>query len=195
MRVKLRQLTLTLLIALALGTSVAQIGWTVGPQVPIERTTYWLRSDGSSMPPCQGGLWLDPLVHHFGPFLAWVYGRLGFDVTPTAASYMTGGVLNALDNRALFQTFANCADICARVPLDAKRILRVQAYVSNDYYSEHPSFSPARLSANSGLNSFGFDATIETSQVSEGERMVCVEARNWLPVEDHVAYIVVYWER
>lgn len=192
---RLRRLAITLLIGGTLGASFAQVGWSVGPPVPIERTVYWLRSDGSPLPPCEGELWLDPVVRHFGPLLASIYRHLGLDVTPTAAAHITGGLLNVLDNRVLFQTFGNCRDVCASVPLDAKRILRVQAYVSHDYYSEHPSFSPARLSAHSGLNSFGFDAVIDTTQVSDSERMVCVEARNWLPVEDHVAYIVVYWER
>lgn len=183
-------LAATLLLTL---TSVAltQADWSTSPVVTLERPRYHIT--GTGQPECSGELVIDQTVLYLSDVLTLIlsirYGSAPAPEIARAIAIAAGELLNAVDNMALFQTYAICETICAAIPLEARRITDLRVY-----YANRPGEPFQAQEIGPWGNYIRIDPDIDTSQIRDGERLVCVQARNWVNWEREV-YITVYYER
>ncbi len=172
------------MIVLALGGgALSQSGWSTSSVVSLQSPAY---SVYGATPPCRGTVLVDETVR--GAFDA--IGRGGLEAgEPSRASRAVGDVLNVFGLDAVLQDYATCAEVCARVPLDATRITSLVAYVD-----EGPGTPFRTVPFGRWSDYVHWEPDVDTARVDENGRLVCTRVRHWLDVDRQV-FLVVGYER
>jgi hypothetical protein len=163
----------------------AQTSWVASPLTTLSRTQY---SVYGPAPECVGQLLVDSAIRR-------TLGRFGLPAVdadtgdPTRLARTIGDAMNVFGLDTVLQTHAECAEVCAVVPLDAVRVTAVIGYMANGVNGP---FAPQPFGQARDL--FLWEADIDTTRVTDTGRLVCARARNWLNVDRHV-FLVVGYER
>lgn len=150
------------------GLTFAETGWVSSPLVTVAKTDY---SVLGPQPECEGQVVVDSSIRR----IVEGFGRRTPDpVTepPNWASRLIGNAANLLGLDAVLQTYANCTEVCALIPLAATRVTDLVAYTADDdgrfYLSPWGRYS----------NWLYWDPQVDTTNVTAEGRLVCANVRN-----------------
>ena len=182
---RLRRGGLSALVALGLPFAAhAETGWATSPVVALASPGY---SVYGPRPGCGGAVLVDGAVRRVLDGI----GRRGTEPdAPSRASRAVGDVLNLFGLDAVLQDHAVCADVCALVPRDARRVLGVVAYVDDG-----PG-TPFRASPFDLWGEYVYwEPELDTTRVGDDGRSVCARVRHYLHGVERRAFLVVQYER
>lgn len=176
-------LAVGLLATTALGTARAQAGWAVSPYFVVPAAKY---SVLGAQPGCSGGAVVASEVRR---------AVEGFGLrTPDEASEPSwlsravGDLLNGLGFETMNQDHAECAEVCAAVPLAATSVTSLLGYVT---VVGSDRFVPVPFDRFTDY--FHWEPGLDTTRLTAYSRLVCVTVRNWGP-SDRTAFLVVGYE-
>lgn len=174
----------TFLIGLVLtGVAMADTGWATSAVVALPRPAY---SVYGPTPGCNGQVLVDGTLRRVLDGI----GRRGLEPgAPSRASRAVGDALNLFGLDAVLQDHATCAEVCARVPLDATRIVHLIAYVDDG-----PGKPFRTVPINRWADYVHWEPDVDTTRIDEDARHVCTRVRHWLDVDRRV-FLVVGYER
>lgn len=165
------------------GAAMAQTGWSTSAVATLPRPAY---SVYGPTPGCSGQVLVDGSVRRALD----AFGRGGLEPdAPSRASRAIGEALNLFGLDAVLQDHATCAEVCARVPLDATRIVHLVAYVDDG-----PGKPFRAVPINRWSDYVHWEPDVDTTRVDEDGRLVCARVRHWLDVDRRV-FMVVGYER
>jgi hypothetical protein len=165
------------------GVAMAESGWSTSAVVSLSSPAY---SVSGPTPPCSGRVLVDATVRQALDR----FGRGGLEPdAPSRASRFVGDTLNLFGLDAVLQDHATCAEVCARVPLEATRITSLIAYVDDGPGKPFRTVPFGRWS-----DYVHWESDVDTTRVDEGGRLVCTRVRHWLDIERR-AFMVVGFER
>lgn len=171
------------LAAVALGAARAQSGWAVSPYVAVPRVEY---SVLGAQPGCGGravvAIEVRRAVEGFG------LRTPDASSEPSRLARAVGDLLNTLGFETMNQDYAECAEVCAAIPLTATRVTSLLGYVTVVGGS---AFVPVPFDRYTDL--FHWEPEVDTTRVGADGRLVCVGVRNWGPSE-RTAFLVVGYE-
>lgn len=149
----------------------AQVGWSVSETVTVPRTDFSV----TGPPPYQC---LNPAEK----------ARLGRNPVHRFQVWANRQLEERWDWTGRLQTYDNCAEACAVVPLEAQAIVELQSFVyeapdNRSYQSPWPR----------GGNYSVWDEQVDSSTVRGGERRVCATFHNWRNDGDVNGYFIVYF--
>jgi hypothetical protein len=172
------------LLALGLwlaGTATAETGWSTSAVVSLSSPAY---SVSGPTPPCSGRVLVDATVRQ--ALDRFWRGGLEADA-PSRASRAVGDALNLFGLDAVLQDHATCAEVCARVPLDATRITSLIAYVDDGPGTPFRTVPFGRWS-----DYVHWESDVDTTRLGESDRLVCTRVRHWVDFDRRVFMIVRY---
>lgn len=171
-----------LIASLTIGTAAAQVGWSVSPTLVIPGVRF---SVLGGTPGCSGGTEVAAEVRRAVEGFGMRDPEAGTE--PSRLSRTIGRFLNGLGLETMNQDFAECADVCATVPMTATRVTSLIGYVTlvgTDSFNTIP------------FNRFSdfvhWEPEVDTTRVTEGGRLVCATVRNWAQDPRSVFLVVGY---
>ena len=165
------------------GPSLAETGWSTSAVVSLPSPAY---SVYGPTPGCSGRVLVDGTVRSALD----AFGRGGLEPdAPSRASRVVGDALNLLGLDAVLQDHAICAEVCARIPLDATRVTSLIGYIDDGPGKAFRAVPFGRWS-----DYIHWESDVDTTRVDESGRLVCTRVRHWLDV-DRRAFMVVGYER
>ncbi|MBX3144497.1 MAG: hypothetical protein KF813_12110 [Trueperaceae bacterium] len=175
------------LVAATCGVGRGQSGWSVSPITIIPGTVYEMPS---REPGCEGTVIVDPQVRRYVEGL----GRRTPDPEvepPTRASRAVGDFLNFLGVESVFQDFGNCVEVCAVIPMSARRVTNLVGYAA---FGPGAGFTQIPFGRYWSYLRFRWKPDVDTTRFDERGRLVCATALGWLKGEDIRAFLVVGYE-
>src|SRR5690606_16040500 len=177
-----RVATCCVVSALSFGTALGQNGWAVSPTVVVPGARY---SVLGAYPACSGGIKVaDEVRRAFEGFGL----RSPEDGTePSRLSRTVGRLLDGLGLETMNQDFAECAEVCATIPLAATRVTSLLGYVTvvdGDRFEPTP-FDRYQYYVH-------WEPEVDTTRLSGSGRLVCTTVRNWSRDERSVFLVVGY---
>lgn len=151
--------------------AVAQVGWAVSETVQVPRTDFSV----TGPPPYEC---LDRLETE----------KLSDDPVHTFQVWASLWLETNWDWTGRLQTYDNCAEVCAAVPLEAQAIVELRGFVR-----ELPNHSFSRGVWPSGGSYSIWEQEVDSSRVRGNKRLVCATVHNWHHNGDLEGYFVVYF--
>lgn len=176
-----RSVAATVIAGLLSGLTFAETGWVSSALVTIPKTSY---SVLGPQPECEGQVVVDGSIRRIVEGL----GRRTPDPAtepPNWASRLIGNAANLFGLDAVLQTYANCADVCALIPLAATRVTDLVAYAA-----DNPDGNFYQVPWGRYYNWLYWETEVDTTQVSDEGRLVCVRVRNGGPFDSRLMLVV-----
>lgn len=171
------------LAVLTLGAAYGQSGWAVSPYFSVPGVEY---SVLGAQPGCSGRAVVAREVRRAVEGFGLRAPEEGSE--PTRLSRTVAGLLNDLGFETMNQDFAECAEVCAEIPLTATRVTSLVGYVTVVGGS---AFVPVPFDRYTDL--FHWQPDVDTTRLTADARLVCATVRNWGP-SDRVVFLVVGYD-
>lgn len=171
-----------LIASLLVGTAAAQAGWSVSPTMLIPGARF---SVLGGTPGCSGGTEVAAEVRRAVEGFGMRDPEAGTE--PSRLSRSIGRFLNGLGLETMNQDFAECAEVCATVPLTAARVTSLIGYVT---IVDTDSFRTVPFNRFSDF--VHWEPEVDTTRLTEAGRLVCATVRNWAQNTRSVFLVVGY---
>lgn len=172
-----------LVTSLTLGTAFAQVGWAVSPYFTVPGARY---SVVGAEPACSGSAIVASeirrAVEGFG------FRAPDDGAGPTRLARAVGDLLNNLGFETMNQDYAECAEVCAEIPLTATRVTSLLGYVT---LVDTELFWPVAFDRYTDY--FHWEPDVDTTRLTADARLVCAVVRNWGPAS-RTGFLVVGYE-
>jgi hypothetical protein len=181
----------TALVAFSVAFAQAQGGWSASPVITLERTRY---SVAAAAPGCEEELVVERAVRLVADAVSAVATlRPGGETSGTAHARIVrrlGDLTLRFGSPMVLQRHANCATVCAAIPLAARSVGAVRAF-----YATRPGEPFREVKLGVWGDYLRWDPDIDTTLVTTDARWVCLQVRNWLAGYDREVFFLVRYER